>query len=307
MGFGRRVLFALVGVTVLFGYVAAAGVVLVGLYALFSLGVDVPSALVVAAAVTLTLGYLSYRHGTARVLAELDAVPLSPRRAPGAYRRLQRLADRMGIDPPTLYVARMAAPNAVSLGGPGGAVVLDDALFRILDAEEFEAVLAHELAHIERRDSLLQTLAYTVGRTLVGFLAVLVLPAALLARGVSRLLAWTRGAPASRSGLAVHERVGRVVLVAVVALTLLVRARSRQREFAADDRAVAVTGNAAKLASALRKLQRAQEPSGLFGLLYRRESDRDAHRWLSTHPAFDERIERLREKQTPERHRIEVE
>jgi heat shock protein HtpX len=307
MGFGRRVLLALVGVTVLFGYAAAAGVVLLGLYALFSLDVDVQTALAVAAAVTLALGYLSYRFGTARVLAELRAVPLSPRRAPGAYRRLQRLADRMGIDPPTLYVARMAAPNAVSLGGPSGAVVLDDALFRILDAEEFEAVLAHELAHIERRDSLLQTLASTVGRTLVGFLAVLVLPAALLAHGFSRLLAWASGAPGRRSGPAVHERVGRVVLVAVVVLTLLVRAHARQREFAADDRAVEVTGNPGKLASALRKLQRAREPRGLLGLLYRRETDRNARRWLSTHPAFDERIERLREKQAPERRRIEVE
>ncbi|MXR21301.1 peptidase M48, partial [Halobacterium sp. PCN9] len=102
MGFGRRVLFALVGVTLLFGHAAAAGFVLVGLYALVSLGVDVPSALILAAAVTLALGYLSYRHGTARVLAELDAVPLSPRRAPRAYRRLQRLADRMGVEPPTL-------------------------------------------------------------------------------------------------------------------------------------------------------------------------------------------------------------
>lgn len=307
MGFGRRVLLALVGVTVLFGYAAAAGIVLLGLYAVFSLDVDVPTALAVAAAVTLALGYLSYRFGTARVLAELRAVPLSPRRAPGAYRRLQRLADRMGIDPPTLYVARMAAPNAVSLGGPGGAVVLDDALFRILDVEEFEAVLAHELAHIEGRDSLLQTLAYTVGRMLVGFLAVLVLPAALLAHEFSRLLAWASGAHAHRSGPTVHERVGRVVLVAVVVLTLLVRAHARQREFAADDRAVEVTGNPGKLASALRKLQRAQEPGGLLGLLYRRETDRDTHRWLSTHPAFDERIERLRENQAPDRRRIEVE
>ncbi|MFB6270948.1 MAG: M48 family metallopeptidase, partial [Halobacterium sp.] len=292
MGLGRRVLLALVGVVVLLAYVAAAAVVAAGVLALLSLDVPLPTALAVAAVVTLTVGYLSYRTGTARILAQLDAVPVAPQRAPTAYRTLETLADRMDVDPPTLYVARMAAPNAISLGGPGGAVVFDRTLFRILDRDEFAAVLAHELAHIEHRDSLVQSLAYTVGRTLVGFLVVLVLPVALLARGVSRLLAWAHGRPGERRGLAVHERVGRVVLVALVLVTMVVRARSRQREFAADDRAVEVTGDPVALASALRKIDRASKPRGLLGHLYRRGRQDDVPPWLSTHPALEDRIQR---------------
>lgn len=307
MRLGRRVLLALVGVAVLLAYAAAAGVVLAGLAALASLDVPLGTALAVAAVATLAVGYLGYRSGTARVLAELNAVPVHPRRAPAAYRTLHALADRMDLDPPTLYVARMAAPNAVSIGGPGGAVVFDESLFRVLDAAEFEAVLAHELAHVERRDSLVQTLAYTVGRTLTGFLAVLALPAALLARGGGRCLAWARGRPADDPGASVDERVGRVVLVAVVLVTVAVRAHSRQREFAADDRAVDVTGDPLALASALRKLQRAGEPRGLLGRFYRRRrEDADVPRWLSTHPAVDERVERLRERAAADSHRVEV-
>ncbi|WP_336036530.1 M48 family metallopeptidase [Halobacterium yunchengense] len=303
---GRRAAFALVGVAAFLGYAAAAGVVLLGVVAALSLDVRPAVALAVAAGTVLAVGYLSYRAGTARVLAQLNAVPLSPGRAPGAYDRLHALADRMGVEPPTLYVARLAAPNAVSLGGPGGAVVLDESLFSILHADEFEAVLAHELAHVERRDGLVQSLAYTVGRTLASFLAVLVLPAVLLVRGGDRLLAWASGRPGER-GLPVHERVGRVVLVAVLLVSVLVRARSRKREFAADDRAVDVTGRPLALASALRKMERATRPRGLFAVLAPpRREQADADRWLSTHPAVEDRVERLRERASEDTHRVEV-
>jgi heat shock protein HtpX len=296
MSVGRRLLMVLVGVAALVWHAVAAAVVLWALVVAFSADVPPTTALGVVAAVTVVLGYLNYRVGTARVLAQLHAVPLEPRSAPRAYRVLETLADRMGVEPPTLYVARMPVPNAVSLGGPGGAVVFDESLFRILSAAEFEAVLAHELAHIENRDSLVQSLSFAVGRTLVGFLAVLVLPAALLARGWNRLFAWARGRPDAASEAALHERIGRLVLVAFVALTLVVRARSRKREFAADDRAVEVTGDPLVLARALRKLQRAREPRGLLAPLSGRREEPDGHRWFSTHPAMDDRIERLRQR-----------
>lgn len=297
MGPGRRLLMVFVGVVALVWHVAAAAAVLWALVAVFSADVPPVTALGVVAVVTVTFGYLSYRVGTARVLAQLHAVPLEPRRAPRAYRVLDSLVDRMGVAPPTLYVAQMPVPNALSLGGPGGAVVFDEALFGLLDRAEFEAVLAHELAHIENRDSLVQSLSFAVGRTLVGFLAVLVLPVALLARGWHLLVAWSRGRPGADSESALHERVGHLVLVAFVALTLVVRARSRRREFAADDRAVDVTGEPLALASALRKIQRASEPRrSLTSLSRRRTDENSAEAWFSTHPAMDDRIRRLRER-----------
>lgn len=306
MALGRRVAMALVGVTVLAAYAGAATVVLLALLSLTTADVSFATLALGVAAATVAVGSLSYRYGTARILAQLDAVPLSVGDAPDAYRLLDRLAAEMDVDVPQLYVARMSVPNAVSLGGPrGGAIVVDESLFRFLDAAEFEGVLAHELAHIEGRDSLVQTVAFTVARTLVAVVAVVVLPVALLAKGVSRFAAWTRGDPAG-GGLDVDQRVGAIVVFVFVAFVLVVRARSRKREFAADERAVDVTGNPLELASALRKIERASEPPGLLGAFSRRREDET--RWLATHPALDERIERLRERasETAGWHRVEL-
>ncbi|MFB6068477.1 MAG: M48 family metallopeptidase [Halobacterium sp.] len=301
----RRLALTAVGVGVLLAYASAAALVVLAFAAILTADVSLVAVAALVAAGTLIAGYLSYRYGTPRVLAELNAVPLSARDAPNAYRRLQRLADRMDVETPRLYVARLPAPNALSVGGPGGgSVLVDESLFRFLDPDEFEAVLAHELAHLERRDTLVEALAYTAVRTLVAGVAALLVPVALLARGVSRLLAYASGHP-SRRGPALQERVGAVVVLALVVLLVLVRTRSRHREFAADERAVDVTGDPVTLASALRKIERASDPTaGLLGRFTRRE---DETHWLSTHPAMDERVRRLRERAEADGvHRIEV-
>lgn len=298
MALGRRLLFAVVGATLLVAYASAAALV-VGAYAslvVADVSLDVAAAVLVAT--VLVVASLHWRHGTARILARLDAVPLSPREAPTAYRQLDHLTDRMDVEQPRLYVARLPTPNAFSVGGAENAVVFDRSLFRVLDPAEFEAVLAHELAHGERRDSLVRALAVTLARTLVALLAMALLPVGLLARGVDRFAAWTTGRPGDSDRFTLHERVGAVLVGAFVLATLLVRARSRQQEFAADDRAVEVTGNPLELASALRKIERAQSSGGLLDVLYgRRRRDRsDAEELFATHPALEDRIERLQDR-----------
>jgi len=295
MAVGRRVAMGLVGVLVFAVYAAAASFVYWVLAGVVRADVSLTATLAIVVVATVVFAYASYRFGTRRVLQELDARPLPRSRSPEAYERLDRLADRMDVGAPTLYVARMPMPNAISLGGPGdGAIVFDRALFRILSPAEFEGVLAHELAHLESRDSLVQTVAYSLSRTVVSLLAVVLLPVTLLATGLSRLLAWLRGRPFDSSGFDVHQRIGALVLVTFVALTLLVRAHSRSREFAADERAVEVTGRPRALAAALRKIERASEPKrGILSPLYVHTDESDDERWFSTHPSMDERIERL--------------
>lgn len=300
-GFGPRLLMAVVGLAVLAGYAGAAYLGYLAVQALWTIRPDPAVLIAVLVGVTAVSGYLSYRSGTARLLSAFPTSRLPRDRAPALHRRLDRLVERMDLDRPEVYVAQMGLPNALAVGGPGrGALVLDRALFRLLNADELDGIMAHELAHLESHDSLVRTLAYSAGRTVVALVALAVLPAVLLLTGIARGWMWIRGRPFSRGRLdAVRRGVGRTVVVVFVALALLVRAHSRRREFAADDRAVAVTGDPIALARALKRIDRASEPGwGLFAPLYRDENgDKDdpVARWLSTHPPMDERIERLTE------------
>jgi heat shock protein HtpX len=291
---------AAVGVAlfVVYATLAAASYLLIASFLRGLTRTELLTTVVLVVGLTLALGYLSYQYGTARMLDALDARRLPRERAPALYGRLEELADRRGVGTPTVAVARMEMPNALAVGGGrDGVVVLDGRLFRLLDAEELEAILAHELAHLENRDSLVQTLAYSLARTLVGVLTVLLLPVALLLDGLSTALGWLRGRPAAGSpGVdLLRATVGRAVLSVLVVLTLLVRAHSRRREFAADERAAELTGRPLALARALRTIERASRPAGgLLATLYIHAEESDPlTRMLSTHPPMDERVERL--------------
>jgi heat shock protein HtpX len=299
VGLALRALMAVVGVAVLAVYAAVAALALVVVGSLLSFRSDPLSFLLVLAAATSLLGYLSYLSGTRRLLAGMDAVPVERGRAPGAYARLDRLVERMAVEPPTLYVARLSRPNAFALGGARrGAVVVDRTLFRVLDGDAFEALVAHELAHLEANDALVQTLAYAALRTLVTLVVLLLSPLLFLLTGFARAAAWVGGRPATRSSPfdAVRRFVERGVAVVAVALTLPLLAFSRRREFAADERAAEVSDPVA-LARALRTLERASMPDwGLLSLLYTRGDEREDGGLgdvLSTHPSTDERVERL--------------
>lgn len=89
----------------------------------------------------------------------------------------------------------------------------------------------------------------------------------------------------------VHNGVAVVFLV----LTLVIRAHSRHREFAADDRAAEVTGRPLALARALTKIDRVSDPDwGLLSPLYTHgDEDNGLGRLFSTHPTTDDRVERL--------------
>ncbi|MGZ0746780.1 M48 family metallopeptidase [Haloparvum sp. AD34] len=296
---GVRLAMAAVGLTLLAGYLAAAYLGYLGLYWLWANRPDLPTLVAIVVGVGIVSAYLSYRLGTSQLLAALETNRLPRSRAPGLHRRVDELAARMDVDRPDLFLTRAHAPNAVAIGGAErGALVLDRSLFRLLQPAELEAIIAHELAHLERNDGLLLAVVQGLSRTVVGLVTVALVPAILALSGLARGSAWLRGRPFDRSGP--FARLRRLVLSApmllVVATTLLVRARSRRREFAADDRAASVTGNPEALARALKKIERAQEPAWpLAPLSSHRESESRIERWLSTHPSTDERIERLAE------------
>lgn len=203
-----------------------------------------------------------------------------------------------------MAVTRLGVPNAFALGGVrSGVLVFDTSLFRILSPAEREAILAHELAHLETYDAFVQTLAYSALRTIVGLLLIPLIPLLLFVVGLARGWAWIRGRPESWSRnpvLIVYYWASLAVTLLAVGLTLVVRAHSRRREFAADDRAVEVTGKPLALARALRKIERAsgrERERGLLSTLYVQNDEEGVlSRLLSTHPPIDDRIERLLER-----------
>ncbi|WP_137286807.1 M48 family metallopeptidase [Halorussus salinisoli] len=309
---GLRALMVLVGLSLLVVY---AGVAYLGyrlLAVVWLARADLLEIVLLTAGLTVALSYLSYRFGTIQLLSRVDAADLPRGRAPEVHARLDRLADRMDATRPRLLVGRIGAPNAMALAGArGGVVVLDRSLFYLLTADELEALLAHELAHLESRDSLVQTLAYSTGQSLVWVVVALALPFVLVGTGLRRAFDWLRGRPpadALAPVAALRRGVGRAVMVGFVALTLVLLAHSRKREYAADERAAGVTDPLA-LARALRKIERATKPRlKMRSPLYVRGDEEGAlTRLLSTHPEMDNRIDRLVERADHERGAASIE
>lgn len=247
---------------------------------------------------TLAAGYASYRIGTAQLRYALDAVELPRAEMPGLYRRVDALADRVGVEPPRLMIASLRGPNALAIGGVrDGDVVLDGSLFRLLTAAELEAIIAHELAHLRGRDSLVKTLGYSLVRTVTGLVWLLVLPVALLVGGVVRAVALLRGGDfddVRRTVRSADAAMTSFVAVCLFVLTAVVQAYSRHREYAADDRAAQLAGPLA-LANALEKIDRATTPGGLLStLVVHGDEEGPVTDLLASHPPMDDRIERLR-------------
>jgi len=260
---------------------------------------DLLPALLTIGVVVLVAGYLSYRFGTQQLLAGLGGIEIGPRNAPALFDQLDRLEQQMSVDRPRVVVAALGVPNAFALGGVrSGVLVLDRTLLRMLSPDEREAILAHELAHLENYDAFVQTLSYSVLRTIVGLLLLPLLPLLLLVIGIARGWAWIRGRPSEWTRnpiMVVYYWTTLSVTLLAVGLTVLIRAHSRRREYAADDRAVELTGRPIALARALQKIDRASERQrSLLSTLYVQGDEEGAlTRLLSTHPPMDDRIERL--------------
>jgi heat shock protein HtpX len=288
---------AVVGIGVLFAHAVVA---LAGLALLGWLFADPPGLLTILAALSVGValaGYIGYRMNTLRLVASLQAQQLARGRAPELHRRLERLAREMEIAKPPVFVADLGAPNALSVGGPRqGAVVVDRSLLQLLTVDELEAILAHELAHLQSYDTFLNTLAITAMRTLVGVVFLFLFPVVLLLAGVDRALAWIAGRPRWRPGFTRLFRFAVLVVLGLVLgpLSLLYLAHARKQEFAADRRAAEATGKPVALARALGKIHRANDPSaGLLSTLYTHDERSEQRRLFSTHPPIEDRVDRL--------------
>jgi heat shock protein HtpX len=217
------------------------------------------------------------------------AQPVTREQLPRVYQIVERILPRMALPMPKIYVIPTDSPNAFATGrNPNhAAVAVTQGILNLLNDEELEGVLAHELGHVRNRDILTSSIA----ATLAGAITLL----AQTARFASIFGGGSRdGRGRGMDGLL-------MLILAPIAATLIQLAVSRSREYEADATGAHVTGNPYALASALEKLdayskrlpmQASPSTAHLF-IVAPLISGASLANLFSTHPPMARRIERL--------------
>jgi len=210
------------------------------------------------------------RYVRRETLGAVDARRVTSDEYPALHRRLTRLATQAGVATPDLYVVESSTPNSFALDGAGRPVVaVSEGLLASLDDAQLDAVLAHELAHLQNHDATVMTLASFLPALTSDRYAPFAGSDATISRRVVVVALFVglylTGAVATENaivdpGYAVGFLGGLGVAVVVVGVALGVfatltavaaRRLSRYREFAADRGAARLTGDPAALAGAL--------------------------------------------------------
>ncbi|MEO6862112.1 MAG: M48 family metalloprotease [Microcoleus sp.] len=222
-------------------------------------------------------------------LAAYGAVPVTASQAPGLYTMVERLSQRANLPMPGVYMIPTQSANAFATGRDPehAAVAVTEGIMNMLSEDELEGVIAHELTHINNRDTLTQAVAATVAGAI-----------SWLAQMASYSM-WFGGGRDDRDG---PNPVGLLltIILAPVAASVIQLAISRTREFSADAGAARLTGNPRALARALERLESGARQMPLDGnpafapLLIVNSSAGNWFRSLfSTHPTTEARIENL--------------
>lgn len=238
------------------------------------------------------MNFVSYWFSDKIVLAMYRAQPVDQSQAPELYSIVQGLAQRMQIPMPRLFIIPTEAPNAFATGRnpEHAAVACTEGIMRLLNREELEGVLAHELSHVSNRDILISSVAAT--------LAGAIMMIARIAQ-FSMFFGGGGGRDDNRGGNPIGLLL--MAILAPIAAMLIQLAISRSREYAADETGARVIGHGAGLASALEKLQSASkrmpiqaDPSTAHLFIVKPFTGSALLELFSTHPPLDKRIERLR-------------
>ncbi len=247
--------------------------------------------MVIALGIAVVMNFIAYFFSDKISLATYRAQPVTREQLPRVYSVVERLTQKIGIPMPKMYVIPTDSPNAFATGrNPQHASVsVTHGILNLLNDEELEGVLAHELGHVNNRDILISSIA----ATLAGAVTMLANMGkwAMIFGGFGGRDERDRG-----GGLAALF----MLIVAPIAAMLIQLAVSRSREYQADASGAHYTGNPYALASALRKLDAysrripmAASPSTAHLFIIQPLLGVNVGNLFSTHPPIAKRIERL--------------
>jgi len=244
--------------------------------------------------VSLGINLVSYWYSDKIVLSMYKARLITREQAPDLFNIVEKLAQNAELPTPKVYVIDTDTPNAFATGRSPqhAAVAVTTGIIRALDKDELEAVLAHELAHVKHRDTLIGTMVASIAGVITW---------------ISTMAQWAmifggRGGDREEGGGILGSLF--MIILAPIAATLVQLAISRSREFEADFGAAKICRKPLALADALRKI----EQSAKYGQLAQTASPATAHLFIinplsggnkafaslfSTHPPTEQRVARL--------------
>jgi heat shock protein HtpX len=239
----------------------------------------------------LVMNFGAYWFSDKIVLAMYRARQVTEAEAPELVSLVRSLSQRARLPMPKVWIVPSPAPNAFATGRnpQHAAVAVTEGLLQIMNRDQLEGVLAHELGHVTNRDTLISAVAATLA-------------------GVIMMLAnMARWAAFFGGGRDDEDRGGGILgllamaILAPIAALLIQMAISRTREFVADATAARLTKKPLALASALERLQVAAEripldanPATSHLFIVNPLSGKSLLRLFSTHPPVEERVKRLR-------------
>jgi len=249
--------------------------------------------LYIALAVAVAMNFFGYFFSDKLALSMYSAQPVSAAENPEVYARVfpivQSLTQRMGLPMPKLWLIPDESPNAFATGRDEkhASVAFTIGLLRLMNDQELEGVVPHELGHVKNRDILTSSVAATIAA------AITVL---------ARMAFWFGGGRRSDDEEGGSPWAGLIMLiVAPIAAMLIQMAISRTREYAADETSAQVTHNPNELISALGKLESWSKripmadvnPATAHLFIIKPFSGQSLMRMFSTHPSTEDRIARL--------------
>jgi heat shock protein HtpX len=236
------------------------------------------------------MNFVSYFFSDKIALAMYRAQPVTREELPGVYQVVERLAQKIGIPVPKIYVIPNDSPNAFATGrNPQHAsVAVTQGILKLLNEEELEGVLAHELGHVRNRDILISSIAATIAGAITYL--------AHIAQWGMIFGGYERDREDRGGGLAALA----MIILAPLAAMLIQLAVSRSREYQADETGAHFTGNPYALANALAKLDAYSkrlpmqaDPSTAHLFIIQPFVGQSLMNLFSTHPPIAKRIERL--------------